>query len=73
MLIHTKFRTLNCANMSITYRVIIERKKAIKDHEVREQHGFITMQLTRTFGSLADTYGHIIRTNLLKSILKMWS
>ena len=22
------------------------------------------MQLTRVFGSLADTYGHIIRTNL---------
>lgn len=32
--------------------------------EVREQHGFITMQLTRAFGSLADAYGHIIRTNL---------
>jgi len=32
--------------------------------EVREQHGFITMQLTRAFSSLADTYGHIIRTNL---------
>lgn len=32
--------------------------------EVREQHGFITMQLTRVFGSLADAYGHIMRTNL---------
>lgn len=32
--------------------------------EVLEQHGFITMQLTRVFGSLADTYGHIMRTNL---------
>ena len=32
--------------------------------QVLEQHGYITMQLTRTFSSLADTYGHIIRTNL---------
>ncbi|MGE3921062.1 MAG: TraM recognition domain-containing protein [Gammaproteobacteria bacterium] len=32
--------------------------------QVLEQHGFITMQLTRVFSSLADTYGHIIRTNL---------
>ena len=29
-----------------------------------EQHGFITMQLTRIFTSLADTYSHILRTNL---------
>jgi intracellular multiplication protein IcmO len=40
------------------------QKKGNQASEVREQHGFITMQLTRTFGSLADTYGHIIRTNL---------
>jgi len=40
------------------------QKKGNQSSEVREQHGFITMQLTRTFGSLADTYGHIIRTNL---------
>lgn len=40
------------------------QKKGNQGSEVREQHGFITMQLTRTFGSLADTYGHIIRTNL---------
>jgi len=38
--------------------------------EVLEQHGFITMQLTRVFGSLADTYGHIIRTNLAEVDLK---
>jgi intracellular multiplication protein IcmO len=38
--------------------------------EVREQHGFITMQLTRVFGSLADTYGHILRTNLAEVDLK---
>jgi intracellular multiplication protein IcmO len=40
------------------------QKKGNQGSEVREQHGFITMQLTRAFGSLADTYGHIIRTNL---------
>ncbi len=38
--------------------------------EVLEQHGFITMQLTRVFGSLADTYGHILRTNLAEVDLK---
>ena len=39
-------------------------KKGKQSGTVFEQHGFITMQLTRAFGSLADTYGHIIRTNL---------
>jgi intracellular multiplication protein IcmO len=39
-------------------------KKFKQSGECLEQHGFITMQLTRTFNSLADTYGHIIRTNL---------
>ncbi len=38
--------------------------------EVLEQHGFITMQLTRVFGSLADTYGHILRTNLAEVDVK---
>lgn len=46
------------------------QKKGNQAGEVREQHGFITMQLTRTFGSLADTYGHIIRTNLPEVDLK---
>lgn len=46
------------------------QKKGNQGSEVREQHGFITMQLTRTFGSLADTYGHIIRTNLAEVDLK---
>lgn len=45
-------------------------KKGNQAGEVREQHGFITMQLTRVFGSLADTYGHIIRTNLAEVDLK---
>lgn len=29
-----------------------------------EQHGYITMQLIRTFNSLADTYGYIMKTQL---------
>ena len=29
-----------------------------------EQHGYITMQLIRTFNSLADTYGYIMKTPL---------
>ncbi len=29
-----------------------------------EQHGYITMQLTRIFGSLADVYAYIMRTDL---------
>jgi intracellular multiplication protein IcmO len=45
-------------------------KKGNQASEVREQHGFITMQLTRVFGSLADTYGHIVRTNLAEVDLK---
>ncbi len=39
-------------------------RKGKQVSQVLEQHGFITMQLTRVFGSLADTYSHIIRTNL---------
>lgn len=39
-------------------------RKGKQVSQVLEQHGFITMQLTRVFGSLADVYGHIIRTNL---------
>ena len=45
-------------------------RKGKQGSQVLEQHGFITMQLTRTFGSLADTYGHIIRTNLAEVDLK---
>jgi intracellular multiplication protein IcmO len=40
------------------------KNKGKQVSQVLEQHGFITMQLTRTFGSLADTYSHIIRTNV---------
>ncbi len=52
------------ATMYLTCQVIIKRKKGKQVSQVLEQHGFITMQLTRVFSSLADTYGHIIRTNL---------
>lgn len=38
--------------------------------QVWEQHGYITMQLTRVFTSLADTYGHILRTKLAEVDLK---
>ena len=37
------------------------QKQAETTHE---QHGFITMQLIRTFNSLADTYGYIMKTPL---------
>ena len=35
-----------------------------QDFGVYEQHGFITMQYTESFGLLADTYGHIMKTQL---------
>lgn len=41
-----------------------KEKKGKQVSQVLEQHGFITMQLVRSFSSLADTYGHIIRVNL---------
>lgn len=41
-----------------------KEKKGKQVSQVLEQHGFITMQLTRVFSSLSDTYGHILRTNL---------
>ncbi|MHA7840895.1 MAG: TraM recognition domain-containing protein [Gammaproteobacteria bacterium] len=45
-------------------------KKGKQVSQVLEQHGFITMQLTRVFTSLADTYGHIMRTNLAEVDLR---
>jgi intracellular multiplication protein IcmO len=35
-----------------------------QDFGVYEQHGFITMQYTESFGLLSDTYGHIMKTQL---------
>ncbi len=45
-------------------------KKGKQVSQVLEQHGFITMQLTRVFSSLADTYGHIIRVRLAEVDVK---
>lgn len=45
-------------------------KRGKQVSQVLEQHGFITMQLTRVFTSLADTYGHIIRTKLAEVDLR---
>lgn len=57
-------------NYLITLPGFDRSKKGKQSSQVLEQHGFITMQLTRAFGSLADTYGHIIRTNLSEVDLK---
>jgi intracellular multiplication protein IcmO len=51
-------------NYLITLPGYDKSRKGKQVSQVLEQHGFITMQLTQVFGSLADTYGHIIRTNL---------
>jgi intracellular multiplication protein IcmO len=45
-------------------------KKGKQVSQVYEQHGYITMQLTRVFTSLADTYGHILRHRLAEVDLK---
>ncbi|HVV69307.1 MAG TPA: TraM recognition domain-containing protein [Gammaproteobacteria bacterium] len=47
-----------------------KEKKGKQVSQVLEQHGFITMQLTKVFGSLSDTYSHIMRTNLAEVDLK---
>lgn len=47
-----------------------KERKGKQVSQVFEQHGFITMQLTRVFTSLADTYGHILRTKLAEVDLK---
>jgi intracellular multiplication protein IcmO len=45
-------------------------RKGKQVSQVAEQHGFITMQLIRVFSSLADAYGHILRTSLAEVDLK---
>lgn len=45
-------------------------KKDKQVSQVLEQHGFVTMQLVRVFTSLADTYGHIMRTKLAEVDLR---
>ncbi len=51
-------------NYLITLPGYNKEKKGKQVSQVLEQHGFITMQLVRVFTSLADTYGHIMRTKL---------
>lgn len=41
-----------------------ENKYHDQAETVGEQHGYITMQLTKSFGSLSDTYGYIMKTPL---------
>lgn len=48
----------------------VKEKKGKQGSGTLEQHGYIIMQLTRLFSSLADTYSHIIRTNLPEVDLK---
>src|SRR3990167_1795910 len=52
------------SNYVLNLPVYSKEKKGKQVSQVLEQHGFITMQLTRVFTSLADTYGHIMRTKL---------
>jgi intracellular multiplication protein IcmO len=47
-----------------------KERKGKQVSQVFEQHGYITMQLTRVFTSLADTYGHILRTKLAEVDMK---
>lgn len=51
-------------NYLLTLPGYSKEKKGKQVSQVLEQHGFITMQLVRQFSSLADTYGHIMRTKL---------
>lgn len=39
-------------------------KRGGQGDDTKLQHGYITMQLSRAFTSLADTYGHIVRVPL---------
>lgn len=39
-------------------------EKGKQSGKAYEQHGYITMQLTKIFGSMADVYGHILRAKL---------
>lgn len=57
-------------NYLITLPGYNKEKKGKQVSQVLEQHGFITMQLTRVFTSLADTYGHILRTKLAEVDLR---
>jgi intracellular multiplication protein IcmO len=49
------------SNFLLTLPGYDRNKKGKQGSQTLEQHGYITMQLTRVFTSLADTYGHILR------------
>jgi hypothetical protein len=38
--------------------------KGAQEQKTLEQHGFITMQLTRLFGDMSFTYGHLFQTTM---------
>src|SRR3990167_8716598 len=52
------------SNYLLTLPGFKKENKGKQVSQVFEQHGYITMQLVRIFTSLADTYGHILRTRL---------
>ncbi|MAZ38690.1 MAG: phosphoesterase [Legionellales bacterium] len=58
------------ANFLLTLPGYDKSRKGKQNTQTLEQHGFITMQLTRVFTSLADTYGHILRVKRAEVDLK---
>ena len=57
-------------NYLLTLPGYVKERKGKQVSQVYEQHGYITMQLTRTFTSLADSYGHIMRVRLAEVDMK---
>lgn len=57
-------------NFLLTLPGYDKSKKGKQNTQTLEQHGYITMQLTRVFTSLADTYGHILRVSRAEVDLK---
>lgn len=51
-------------NYLLTKPAYKKEKYHDQSETTNEQHGYITMQLIRTFNSLADTYGYIMKTPL---------
>lgn len=51
-------------NYLITLPGYQQSKKKKQDTKTLEQHGYIVMQLTRTFNDLTFNYGHIFKTNV---------
>jgi len=58
------------SNFLLTLPGYDKSKKGKQNTQTLEQHGYITMQLTRVFTSLADTYGHILRVKRAEVDLK---